>query len=99
MVVRVPERAVRSKVGTGKGSLHPPKPEEVPVDVADISDLTSARSHQVFSGKIDKSKLSFGEKAIVVAVRAPEGDFRDWDEIRRWANAIADSLTREALAV
>ena len=25
-------------------------------------------------------------------LRAPEGDFRDWDEIRAWAGAIADAL-------
>jgi menaquinone-dependent protoporphyrinogen oxidase len=73
----------------------PPKPEEDPVDVAEVSEKTSAREHRVFSGKIDKSKLSFAEKAIVVAVRAPEGDFRDWDEIGDWANSIADSLIRE----
>lgn len=77
----------------------PPKPEEDPVDVAEIVISTSARHHQVFAGKIDKSKLSFGEKAIVVAVRAPEGDFRDWDEITGWANEIADSLTREVLEI
>ena len=73
----------------------PPKPEEDPVDVAEILERTSARDHRVFSGKIDKSKLSFGEKAILVAVRAPEGDFRDWDEIGDWAHTIADSLLRE----
>lgn len=75
-----------------------PKPDQDPVDVAEIVASTSARSHQVFSGKIDKSKLSFGERAIVVAVRAPEGDFRDWDEITAWANEIANSLTKEVLA-
>ena len=68
----------------------PPKPEEDPVDVALIS-----RDHRVFSGKIDKSKLSFGEKAIVVAFRAPDGDFRDWNEIESWANEIADRLVKE----
>lgn len=73
----------------------PPKPEEDPVDIAEILETTSARDHRVFAGKVDKSKLSFGEKAILVAVRAPEGDFRDWDEIGDWANAIADSLMRE----
>lgn len=77
----------------------PPKPEEDPVDVTEIVASTSARDHQVFSGKIDKSKLSFGEKAILVAVRAPEGDFRDWDEITGWASGIADSLTREVLEI
>lgn len=71
----------------------PPKPEEDPVDVADVLETTSAREHRVFSGKIDKSKLSFGEKAILIAVRAPEGDFRDWDEIESWATDIATALT------
>jgi menaquinone-dependent protoporphyrinogen oxidase len=74
----------------------PPKPEENAVDVADILEATSARDHHVFSGKVDKSKLSFGEKAVLIAVRAPEGDFRDWDEIGTWANEIADTLTRES---
>jgi menaquinone-dependent protoporphyrinogen oxidase len=77
----------------------PPKPDEDPVDVADIVAATSARDHHVFSGKIDKTKLSFGEKAILVAVRAPEGDFRDWDEITGWASGIADSLIREVQKV
>ena len=73
----------------------PPMPEEDPVDVAPILEATSAREHRVFSGKIDKSKLSFGEKAILVAVRAAVGDFRDWNEIESWANEIADQLVRE----
>lgn len=73
----------------------PPKPEEDPVDVADILQATQAREHRVFSGKIDKSKLSFPERAILTAVRAPEGDFRDWGEIDAWAKSIADSLVKE----
>lgn len=73
----------------------PPHPEEEPVDVSEALALTEARQHHVFAGKIDKSKLNFGEKAILLAVRAPEGDFRDWDAIDRWAGDIAASLTRE----
>lgn len=74
----------------------PPKPEEDPVDVADIYEKTSAREHRIFAGKIDRSLLSFGEKAIMIAVRAPEGDFRDWDEIRSWAEGIAEAVTASA---
>lgn len=70
----------------------PPKPEEDPVDVIDIIEATKARDHRVLSGKIDRSKLSFAEKAILIAVRSPEGDFRDWAEIEEWANQIADGL-------
>ena len=71
---------------------HPPKPEEDPVDVAEIVAALSARDHRVFPGKIDKSELSFGERAIVIALRAPDGDFRDWDQITAWADSIAAEL-------
>jgi menaquinone-dependent protoporphyrinogen oxidase len=74
----------------------PPKPEEDPVDVADMVDTVAAREHRVFAGKIDKSKLNFGERAIVTALRAPEGDFRDWDQISAWAEDIATTLQAEA---
>jgi hypothetical protein len=53
------------------------------------------REHRVFSGKIDKSKLGFAERAIIVAVRAPEGDFRRWDEIETWSRSIAATLHLE----
>lgn len=70
----------------------PPKPEEDPVDVAQLLAITNARDHRVFAGKLDKSKLGFAERAIVIAFRAPFGDFRDWDEIGRWSETIAESL-------
>jgi len=70
----------------------PPKPEEDPVDVAEIVESTSARDHRVFAGRLERSRLGFGERAVVAALRAPDGDFRDWDEIRGWATAIADEL-------
>lgn len=76
----------------------PPEEEEDPVDVKSIEKETGARDHRIFSGKIDKSQLSFGERAIMVAVRAPEGDFRDWDEIAGWAGEIADQLSKERSA-
>jgi menaquinone-dependent protoporphyrinogen oxidase len=73
----------------------PPKPEEDPVDVAEVMETTGARGHRVFPGKIVKSELGFGEKAIVLALRAPEGDFRDWEEIRAWAAEVAHGLRAE----
>lgn len=70
----------------------PPKPDEDPVDVAGIMEITGACGHAVFAGKIDKSRLGFGERAIVSALKVPEGDFRDWDKICRWATGIAQEL-------
>lgn len=70
----------------------PPKPEEEPVDAAGIREATGAREHRVFAGKLDKQTLGFGEKAVVLALRAPEGDFRDREAIRAWARDIAAGL-------
>jgi menaquinone-dependent protoporphyrinogen oxidase len=75
----------------------PPKPEEDPVDAAEARTLTGAREHRVFAGRIDRSRLSLGEKAIVIALRAPEGDFRDWDAIDEWGNALATEILAQAV--
>lgn len=70
----------------------PPKPEEDPVDVAQINAIVGAREHRVFAGRIDKSRLSLAEKAIVRALKVPEGDWRNFDAVTAWAGEIADSL-------
>lgn len=77
----------------------PPKPDEDPVDVSKIRTATNARGHRIFAGKLDKTKLGFGERAMVVAFRAPFGDFRDWDEIAEWATTIADALAESSTNV
>jgi menaquinone-dependent protoporphyrinogen oxidase len=70
----------------------PPKPDEAPVDVAEILAATRAREHRVFAGKLVREQLNFPERAIVSALRVPEGDFRDWPEITGWAAGIATAL-------
>jgi menaquinone-dependent protoporphyrinogen oxidase len=70
----------------------PPKPEEDPVDVTELVAATGAREHRVFAGKLVRKQLSFPERAIVSALRVPEGDIRDWSEIRQWAAGIADAM-------
>jgi menaquinone-dependent protoporphyrinogen oxidase len=70
----------------------PPFPPDEPYDVAPVMRLTGARGHAVFPGRLDKGLLSFGERAMVTAMRAPLGDFRDWGAVRDWAAAIAGQL-------
>jgi menaquinone-dependent protoporphyrinogen oxidase len=70
----------------------PERPAESGVDLSDIFRATGANEHRVFGGRIDKSKLSLSELAILVAVRAGEGDDRDWDEITDWSADIAQRL-------
>jgi menaquinone-dependent protoporphyrinogen oxidase len=70
----------------------PPFPPDEPYDVAPLVHLIGARGHTVFPGRLDKDRLSFGERAMVTAMRAPLGDFRDWDGVRAWATGIAAQI-------
>lgn len=72
----------------------PPKPIEAPVDVAHVADVTGAREHRVFAGRLDRARLGVGERLIVAAVRAPDGDQRPWPEIETWADGIAAELAQ-----
>jgi menaquinone-dependent protoporphyrinogen oxidase len=71
----------------------PPEPAADPVDVDDVVATTGAKEHRLFPGRLQQSTLSFGERAIVAALRAEYGDFRDFDDIRAWAAGIARELT------
>ncbi len=73
-------------VGEVKGS---PVNEDV---IADLVDRAGAEGHIVFNGKLDKSVLSLAERAIVGLLKAPEGDFRDWEAVDMWAAEIAGHL-------
>jgi menaquinone-dependent protoporphyrinogen oxidase len=67
--------------------------EQQPKEMAEFQETIKPRDHQVFFGVLDHHKLSFGERMVVKAVRAPEGDFRDWAAIDAWAANIAQSLS------
>jgi menaquinone-dependent protoporphyrinogen oxidase len=70
--------------------LKPSADDAVKVD--DIVEKTAARGHVLLAGKLDKSKLRFGDRAVVTAFRSSDGDFRDWEEIEAWARSIAADL-------
>ena len=53
--------------------------------------------HVTFAGCFDPSKLSLRERSIAKLGGASEGDYRDWDEVRQWADAIATSLHDDTL--
>ena len=66
--------------------------EEQPRQLEEISDLIRPVEHRVFFGALDRATLGFAERMIVKAVKAPDGDYRDWDEIRSWADRISAEL-------
>jgi menaquinone-dependent protoporphyrinogen oxidase len=61
--------------------------------LAKLAGLVAAREHHVFFGAIDPERLGFLERRIVKTVKAPTGDFRDWDEVRSFADRIAGGLS------
>ena len=66
--------------------------EQQPKQLEELERDLQPNEHKVFFGALDRSKLAFGERMIAKAVKAPDGDFRDWDAIRAWADQIADAL-------
>jgi menaquinone-dependent protoporphyrinogen oxidase len=57
-----------------------------------IVDRIQPRDIAVFHGAVDVNKLNFIQKWMLKNVKAPVGDFRDWEAITSWARAIADEL-------
>jgi menaquinone-dependent protoporphyrinogen IX oxidase len=67
----------------------PPFPPDEPHDAQPIGTMLGARGHRVLPGRLDTHLLTIGERAMVTAMRAPVGDFRNWEALRSWAEEIA----------
>ncbi|GIG39572.1 flavodoxin domain-containing protein [Cellulomonas phragmiteti] len=63
-----------------------------PLEVAALRERIGARAHRSFRGRLDRSVLSFTERAIIAGGRAREGDHRDMAAVTAWADEIADAL-------
>jgi len=50
------------------------------------------RDVALFHGVLDPAKLNPFERLIIRNVKAPAGDFRDWEAITSWAEDIAAAL-------
>jgi len=71
---------------------------DVPSEVLEHMSALDARSHRLFGGRLDRSRLLWWERVAARFVHAPEGDFRDWNDIESWADAIAVALSDTAVA-
>jgi menaquinone-dependent protoporphyrinogen oxidase len=63
-----------------------------PQALTSVAARINPRAIEVFQGKLDLSRLNFLERYITRLVKAPRGDFRDWDVIRTWSIGIEDAL-------
>jgi menaquinone-dependent protoporphyrinogen oxidase len=72
-----------------------PQPRDDPAKYASPLGDVPIRDHRIFVGKLDSEELGFAERLIVKVVKAPDGDFRDWADIKAWAGEIAHALSQE----
>jgi menaquinone-dependent protoporphyrinogen oxidase len=68
------------------------------VDASEVERRTGALEHRVFGGRLDDTLLSRGERARARRARVAPGDYRQWGEIRCWAEGLAYQLDQQALA-
>lgn len=59
-----------------------------------IAERIRPRDIALFHGALDMRKLNLLERLLLKAMKAPAGDFRDWDAITSWAQAIADAVQK-----
>lgn len=72
----------------------PPKPGvDDAVDVTAQVETSHARDHHVFTGRLERDGLHLCDRIGVAVVRAPDGDYRDWQDVESWARSIADELS------
>jgi len=69
-----------------------------PKGLQPIADRIRPRDIALFHGAANVEKMNLIEKWMLKNVKAPVGDFRDWDAITAWATAIAATLKEAGLA-
>jgi len=66
--------------------------DQDPADLPALLEATHSRDHRRFAGKLDRRGLSLPQRASLLVFRGLNGDFRDWADIRHWAEGIAGQL-------
>jgi menaquinone-dependent protoporphyrinogen oxidase len=70
---------------------------QFPGKLQPIADRIGPRDITAFHGAVDADKLNFAERWMLKNVKAPVGDYRDWEAITAWATAIAEALQGDGL--
>jgi len=74
------------------------KPDQPLDEAEELAVEAGALEHKRFGGRLVVDRLNVGEKALIKLINPPIGDFRDFDEIREWAEQVALRLQADAFA-
>jgi len=66
--------------------------EQVRAYLEPIRDLVNPALEGYFAGAIDGSKLSLPMRLMMKAMKAEDGDWRDWEAVRAWAGRLPSVL-------
>jgi menaquinone-dependent protoporphyrinogen oxidase len=66
-----------------------------PDNLKDIFEKIAPEDMIIFHGSIDEDKLNKLEKLAIKMVKAPVGDFRDWQAVDDWVKKISESLKKQ----
>lgn len=65
------------------------------VNILPITRAVRCKEHHIFAGKLRRGHLKLAERIMAPAISTPQGDFRNWQEIRMWTASIAWSLQHQ----
>lgn len=68
------------------------KPAELPATLTTLRTRIKPRDTVVFGGRLEPHHLSLAEWLSHPEIRHVHGDFRDWADIRTWAEGVARTL-------
>ncbi len=78
---------------TGEGSLETlMQGWRAPAGLEAVFERVKPRDHAIFHGAMDAARMSTLERWLIKKIKAPLGDFRDWEAIPAWAAGIAQAI-------
>jgi menaquinone-dependent protoporphyrinogen oxidase len=66
--------------------------ETVAAYLKPVREILEPDKIEFFAGKMDYRKLALAPRLIVRGMKVPEGDFRNWDAIGAWADALCKEM-------
>lgn len=62
------------------------------VDSHALMALVHGREHRVFAGALTRNDLPISERLLVTNLGLADGDYRDWNAIRAWADGVGREI-------
>ncbi|MEN6518395.1 MAG: flavodoxin domain-containing protein [Methanospirillum sp.] len=89
---RVPVAAFATGLTPAAPELKPEQVEQARKALIDALSPIRPVAATLFAGALDPGKMGLAERAVTRLLRAPSGDFRDWNAIGAWTRTLVPLL-------